>query len=149
MHDRRHIFIYTSAELCLWPKTLMSSFILHFVPISKCWFSSCTLMTQQNLSGSLRNLQKTVYLAHFLQPPTATLVFGSLKLPESDALLDHPHDQKGIKNKPATTLSEGVAPGLEALFITSDSQEMCALTHIRLTSLISAKVTNSIDSRWQ
>lgn len=148
MHDRRHIYIYRSAELCLWPKTLMSiHFILHFVPISKCWFSSCTLMTQQNLSGSLRNLQKTVYLAHFLQPPTATLVFGSLKLPESVALLDHPHDQKGIKNKPATTLSEGVAPGLEALFITSDSQGMCALTHIRLTSLISAKVTNSIDSR--
>lgn len=86
-------------------------------------------MTQQNLSGSLRNLQKAVYLVLFLQPPTATLVFGSLKLPESDALLNHPHDQKGIKNKPATTVSEGVAPGLEVLFITSDSQEMCALTH--------------------
>lgn len=42
---------------------------------------------------------KTVYLALFLQPPTETLVFGSVKLPESDALLNLPRDQKGIKNK--------------------------------------------------
>lgn len=76
-------------------------------PFSKCWFSSCTLMTQQSLSRSPRNLQKTVYLALFVQPPTETLVFGSLKLPGSDALLNHPHDQKGIKIKPATAVSEG------------------------------------------
>lgn len=41
-----------------------------------------------------------LYLTLFYSLPQR-LVFGILKLPESEALLNHPHDQKGIKNKPA------------------------------------------------